>query len=154
MLQNLFYIYYVCVIYQNVWFSMPLLHCQMPQFQSHKHHSWPRETRSRHCASVGMSLGTLSTLTFFLYHHRVKHPYESEKLVNGEGPDSLRCANDLRIPLSIFLHIGTVELSRTSTTSSEALRREWLWARMIWKAGNGVWWLGYGLCWARWCESW
>ncbi|VVA41471.1 PREDICTED: formin 6 [Prunus dulcis] len=76
------------------------------------------------CLGGNVTLGTLSTLTFFLYHHRVKHPYESEKLVNGEGPDSLRCANDLRIPLSIFLYIGRVELSRTSTTSSEALRRE------------------------------
>ncbi|KAM1400381.1 hypothetical protein TB2_026994 [Malus domestica] len=73
-------------------------------------------------ASVGIvTLGMLSGLAFFLYRHRVKHPSESQKLVNGGGPDTQRYADDPRIPPSSFLYIGTVEPSRTSTTSSEAV---------------------------------
>ncbi|CAB4284110.1 unnamed protein product [Prunus armeniaca] len=73
-------------------------------------------------ASVGIvTLGMLSALAFFLYRHRVKHPSESEKLVNGGGPGSPRFADDSRIPPSSFLYIGTVEPGRTSTTSSEAV---------------------------------
>ncbi|CAN6541959.1 unnamed protein product [Malus baccata var. baccata] len=73
-------------------------------------------------ASVGIvTLGMLSGLAFFLYRHRVKHPSESQKLVNSGGPGSQRFADDPSVPSSNFLYIGTVEPSHTSTTSSEAV---------------------------------
>ncbi|KAM0970883.1 hypothetical protein ACFX13_019159 [Malus domestica] len=73
-------------------------------------------------ALVGIvTLGMLSGFAFFLYRHRVKHPSESQKLVNGGGPGSQRFADDPSVPPSNFLYIGTVEPSHTSTTSSEAV---------------------------------
>ncbi|KAM2947384.1 hypothetical protein FF1_034516 [Malus domestica] len=73
-------------------------------------------------ASVGIvTLGMLSGLVFFLYRHRVKHPSESQKLVNGRIHRSQRFTDDLRVPPSSFLYISTVEPSHTSTTSSKAV---------------------------------
>ncbi|XP_050388089.1 formin-like protein 6 [Argentina anserina] len=68
--------------------------------------------------SVGIvTLGMLSALAFFLYRHRVKHPSETQKLVNGGGSGSQRFADDSRAAPSSFLYIGTVEPSHTSTNS-------------------------------------
>ncbi|KAL6227466.1 hypothetical protein ACLB2K_001424 [Fragaria x ananassa] len=68
--------------------------------------------------SVGIvTLGMLSALAFFLYRHRVKHPSETQKLVNGGGSGSQRFADDSRAAPSSFLYIGTVEPSRTSTST-------------------------------------
>ncbi|XP_062004494.1 formin-like protein 6 [Rosa rugosa] len=68
--------------------------------------------------SVGIvTLGMLSALAFFLYRHRVKHPSETQKLVNGGGSSSQRFADDSRAAPSSFLYIGTVEPSQNSTSS-------------------------------------
>ncbi|KAM1457706.1 hypothetical protein ACFX13_035709 [Malus domestica] len=41
-----------------------------------------------------VTLGMLSGLAFFLYRHQVKHPSESQKLINGGGPGSQRFADN------------------------------------------------------------
>ena len=61
------------------------------------------------CVGI-MTLGMLSAFAFFLYRHRVRHPPESQKLVDGGGENnSQRFAQEPTGPSSELLYLGTIE---------------------------------------------
>ncbi|KAK4801666.1 hypothetical protein SAY86_022153 [Trapa natans] len=73
--------------------------------------------------SVGIvTLGMLSALAFFLYHHRARHPVERQKLVGPPGSD--RFDHESRTTMSAssqqsnFLYIGTVEPAANGGTAT------------------------------------